>query len=103
MIFTFGIKYSKEKYPYKSFNGSRLVMPEYKDWYGGTVKFVMKGGPIVLFVGENGTLDAGVLKEDLDKCDIKDLRQLYQNKFGEEAPRVAQKPTIIERLTGESR
>lgn len=102
MIYTFGIKYSKEKYPYAGFKGTRLPKGEYESWYGGEVRFLMKSDSILLFVGEKGTLDAGVFAEDLEKVDVKELRQLYQNKTGKEPERVWQKPTLITKLTGVS-
>lgn len=92
----FGMKYSKEKYTDDV--GYTKVKMDTLGWYGNSVKRVMKKGPILLLVGEKGIIDAGVMKEDLHELDIKELRQIYLNKFAKPAEKVWIKDTILEKL-----
>lgn len=101
-IFTLGIRYSKEHYPIdKDMGFRREKIDEVKEnWYGGLVKYCLKKDGLILFVGPNGTLDAGAREEDLETLDIKELRQIYKNATNEDPLKVWQKDTIISKLTG---
>ncbi len=103
-IITFGRTYSMEKYPSQTVKGFRREnIKELNAWYGGSVKYVLTNGVIHIFVGEKGTIDAGVYFSDVDKVeDVDDLRQLYRQYKHEESKKTWTKPLIIERLTGVS-
>jgi len=103
-IVTFGTKYAQEKYPSQTVKGfKRENIKELNAWYGGNVRYMLTNGIVRIFVGEKGTIDAGVYFDDIPKVDdVDDLRQLYRQFKHEESKKTWTKPLIVERLTGVS-
>ena len=101
-ILTFGRDYSAKKYPAATVKGFRAVkFDNMHAWYGGNVQRVYSNGVINIFVGEKGTIDAGVLFADVDKVeDVEDLRQLYLNYKHETSKKTWTKPLLVQALTG---
>lgn len=100
--YTFGRAYSTEKYNANAVTGFRRVKMDLdKAWYGGNVKYVMKqnDGPLIIFVGEKGTLDAGVYYKDLDNLPLDLLRVIYSNTFGKDKKGWG-KAEMLGKLTG---
>jgi hypothetical protein len=101
-VYTFGMKYSQEKYAANKLAGfNRVKIPEISEhWYGGQVKYLLKNGSVIVFMGEKGTIDAGCLKGELDGLSVEDLKACYANLKGEKALAAWQKPMVLLKLTG---
>jgi hypothetical protein len=101
-VFTFGMKYSQEKYAIDKLAGfTRAKIPEISQhWYGGNVKYLLKNGPVIVFMGESGPIDAGCLREELAELGNDDARACYENTHGKKPERNWQKPIVIEKLAG---
>lgn len=101
-VFTFGMKYSQEKYTTDKLSGfTRTKIPEVSEHtYGGRVKYLMKNGPVILFMGEYGPIDAGCLRSELGELGNDDARACYENTYGKKPERNWQKPIVIEKLAG---
>ena len=99
---TFGLKYSQKEFDANKVVGFRRVKLDIdKAWYGGNVKSILKqnDGPILIFVGSKGTIDAGVRSEDFEALPLDLMRQVYANAYGKEKKSWG-KPEMIAKLTG---
>jgi len=56
-------------------------------------------GPILIFVGSKGTIDAGVKYADFESLPIELMRQVYANLFGKEKKSWG-KPEILQKIMG---
>jgi hypothetical protein len=86
-FYTFGIKYSQEHYDCNKITGFRRSKVDFnKSLYGGNIIHCLRqnDGPVIIFVGDKGTIDAGVRVADLELLPLDLMRQVYANIYGKD-------------------
>ena len=99
-LIPFTIPYAREKFPGTTFSGRTIDKEKLDGWFGNNYDLAMQNNGVVAFVKDGKTMGACADVEKLELLDVKDVRNLYKAKTGEDAAKTWTKDFIILKLTG---